>query len=142
MPSPTAYNETELAAFVVAELSDVGKALSWSADTVQVTEAVNDVMLILGLDDLTEATSIRAVRATARVAGWRAAAKATAAQFTFSRENGVKYDRSDLQKMALQALSVAEAEAAELIEDDGGGINPGVKVGSMRTYDPYSPAVS
>jgi hypothetical protein len=138
---PSAYTAEELAAFIVAELGDVGTALGWNPHTSQVAEAVNDVGLILQVDDVVDAPDVRAVRANARIVGWRAAAKAVAAQYTFSEENGVKYDRSDLQKMVIAALGIAEAEAATLLTDDS-SVGLGVKMGTMTVYDPYSPAVS
>lgn len=136
MPVPTAYTEAALRTFMVTDLSDVGVILGWTTATLEVSEAVYDVALWLGVSDVASYTaSMDTLRKLARVAIWRAAVKALGARYTFA-EDQQSFQRSDLQKHAREALALAEADAATT------GLVPGYSIGVdtlvYPSADPYA----
>lgn len=115
MAAPTAYTESELAAFMVNMLSQVAGVLGWTG-LVDLQTAVDETLLAYGVDDVAQATDIRKLRALGRREAWRAAMQATTADFDFSADGG-RYDRSQVHAQAAAMFQQAEVDA--LTFDDG-----------------------
>lgn len=148
MPIPVSYSEDELAAFMLAELGDVGAdlGLSTAEDDVKgplgdFTEPVNDVLLDYGTDDIASiegTTNIKTLRAIGAVHAWRLAQKRAAARYDMT-DGTQRLNRGQvfaaIQKQLQQAERIAGAlgatsTASRLV----------VKVGRMQyAEDPYQP---
>lgn len=136
MPVPASYSEATALTFMVTELSDVGTALGWTTATAQLEEALYDALFgyFGGSGVIADATDLRQLRALLRVAAWRAAVKALAAQMQFSAD-GQSVSRQQLQEMALKALALAETDAQQF------GGSAAIRVDSVTfNDDPYQPA--
>jgi hypothetical protein len=138
MPPPSSYTEAELKTFIVTTLGEVGTILGWTTATTLVTEAVNDTLLALGVSDISSvsgATAIQQLRAMAAVSAWRAALGSLAARYDFA-DGDQDRKRSQVHKMILESLSLAESNAAAV----GVGVAGTIPRQSLvYTEDPYSP---
>jgi hypothetical protein len=109
MPVPTAYTESTLAEYMLT-------VLSGTADALQITlgdlgEAVIEVLLKYGVNDISAAMDMTKLRCLARVEAWKAAADMVAADYDFS-EGAVSYHRSQMSQQIAIRLSQAERDAA------------------------------
>ena len=97
-------------------------------------EAVNEVMLTLGVTDLETAPDIRKVRALATREAWKLALDNLATAIDYSAD-GSRYDRSQLSLQAQAALSRAVSDCFGL----GIGVeNYTVDITNVDyQYDPY-----
>lgn len=119
MPAPATYTEERLAAYMAATVGDLAAALGWAGDPLPaLQEAVNNVLLDYGADDVADVTDIRKVRALASVEAWRAAVASLAARYDFSNPEG-SYKRSQMLAGAQKALLAAEAVASEYLPGYG-----------------------
>jgi hypothetical protein len=132
VPLPTSYTETTLQGWIVTELGNVAALLGWTDTHPQVIAAVADAEGLLGVADVALSADPRKVERVAAVAAWRCAVKNLSALYTVL-EDQQQHNRSDLQKQAQAALSLAEREAAH----DLGALQIAVV---RRRYlgDPYS----
>lgn len=139
MPAPTTYTEAQLAAYVVTALGETASALGWvTAPTVTpaLQEAVNDTLLLYGVNDIANATDPGKLRAFARVAAWRAALASLAARFAFSTDQQ-EFKRSEMFRMAQANLAQAEADATPF-----GLVGQAAVVGKVEwADDPYAAEV-
>lgn len=145
MAVPTSYDEDALAAYMLAELDDVGRAFNISitasatGDHGVLTEAVNDVLLDLGIDDpstVVGTVAIQRLRAVAAVHAWRFAKKRAASRYDFS-DGSTKLSRSQLQPMIEKSLAQAERIAAALgVPTSGAGV---VRASIGRVRYPQNP---
>ena len=124
MAAPTIYDESELSDFMIAELRNVATVLGWT-DLSDMQEAVNETLIVYGVEDIALASDIPMLRAFARREAWRAAVASLAADYDFEADGG-NYKRSQLQSQAVKALALAEEKAApfEVSEDDPAGSGP------------------
>lgn len=131
MPIPTAYTEEDLAQFAVLQLGDLATALGWVAEDPRVQEAVTDALLAYGVTLMAEATDVGKLRAHARVAIWRAVARATAGYYRFGADQ-MSFDRQQVHAQAVRMLAEAEREAGAV------GAGPSLVVTSVDyVADPY-----
>ena len=148
MPAPTSYTETSLAAYMVAELSNVGVVLGWTAATPQIVEAVYEVEFALGVVDIADlmwedaahtipivdSERIPHARAQARLEAWRAAKKALASQIDTTAD-GQSFKLSQLYTQASTNVTEAKIELDAFAESADTII-----VGSItRDTNPYAP---
>jgi hypothetical protein len=133
MPVPTAYDEAQLAAFLVTALSNVASVLAWTATTPEIGEAVLDTALALGVTDVADATDVAAVRVLGERAVLRRAQTALAA-LVDQNVDQVDFKRSQVGAAVTKRLAVVEAAA---LRYDRTGYAVGV---GTRVYqaDPYS----
>lgn len=112
MAVPAVYTEKTLADYMEAVLGDIGKTLDLTSgvnDAGSFEEPVNEVLLQLGVNDLsgvTGSSAIRELRARARVEAWKMALGSLAARYNFAAD-GASFNRSEMHKAATQALAVA-----------------------------------
>ena len=121
MAFPAGYTEKTLADFMHAKLGDMAGVLGLTvgeSDAGSYAEVVYDALLAYGTDDISGIEgleNIRKLRALAKVAVWQFAADVLSTRYDFSADGG-KYSRSQMQKMAKDALSLAITDA--LVYDD------------------------
>jgi hypothetical protein len=117
MPLPAVYTEVTLATFMDQELGEVADVLGWAlaaGPTVgSYAEMVNDVLVLLGVIDLST-VAVSEARAAARVVAWGQAVKALAARIDLATGGGTSITRSQYQIQAKVALAQAEMEARAL----------------------------
>jgi len=109
-PVPTAYTETTLKTFLVADLSTTATALGWTTSTTQVVQAVYDAERLLGVSDVANASDAGAVEALGRVAIWRQAVKALVNRYDLTTV-GQALKRSQHYDHAVAMLAFAEQDA-------------------------------
>lgn len=110
MPLPTVYTEETLALYMHITLGNVAEALGYDVSE-SYFEAVNETLLDYGVDDLSNATDIRKLRALARAQAWRKAANDTAGDYDFKAGDG-SYNRSQVHEQCVVNLNMALTEAA------------------------------
>lgn len=136
MAAPASYTETALADYMKAVLGPVATALGWTTTPDDYQEAVNETLLMYGVDaigDVSGRASIQKLRAFARVQVWVQVVAAVSGDFDFEADGG-RYDRSQMQEMALENLSLAESAAMAYGYD---GYQ--VAVDKLRhVHDPYA----
>ena len=139
MPLPTSYTEDQFKSYIFSRAQDMSKVLGWTVAGGSFDEIVNDTLLFLKLDDLSEVNSsagVEKLRAAGMVFFWRAAIDALPTRYDFSSAGGT-VSRSQMMRNAQAALTLAESRATDL------GLNmnvPVVKVGSIVfADDPYGP---
>lgn len=135
MSAPSGYSETSLAQFMHDELGPTARMLGYPepADNPGVyAEAVNEAALSLGVNEISQASDIRKVRALAKREAWTMAVKALATKFDFSAD-GASYDRSQVFLQAKQALETAIADCLRLGLD---GYSVSIRTLDQQ-YDPY-----
>lgn len=115
MPPPTSYSEESLAEYIHQELGELPDRLGWSVAASSYTEVVNDILLALGVTDLTTWTgtsAIEQVRALARYRGWTQVVKALASKYQFATDFQT-FQRQQMQAMALKSLALAERDCQD-----------------------------
>lgn len=133
MASPPAYSELGLAAYMAVILGDTALALGWTAETEQLTEAVNDTLAVYGVRSIVSATDIPKLRAIARWQAWRAVVDSVASRSSWSAD-GQSVSDGDWQARALRSLSLAEADAGAF----GVATSQSVRVDRIAwVHDPY-----
>lgn len=118
MPTPTAYTEETLAAYMQDVLGEVASALGYDPGA-SYTEAVNEAVVQYGVDDISEVSgrdAVRLLRALARVQAWQKVINDTAGDYDFKTDK-TTFNRSQVHKQALSNLSMARAEAQTLIDE-------------------------
>jgi hypothetical protein len=136
MPIPAAYDETSLAEFMHNELGPVAKVLGYTEPNGNAgvyQEAVNEVMLALGVTDLLRAPDIRKVRALARRQAWTMANNGLATKYDYSAD-GASYNRSQMFTQVKQALDRAIGDCMALGLD---GYSASIDTVEFK-YDPYT----
>jgi hypothetical protein len=113
MAVPASYTETTLANLMHQTIGTAAAALGWTVAGNSYSEAINDTLLALSIDDPADATSIAARRAAARFYVWRAVADATAGMHRFSLDQQ-SFDMRQVHQNAVARQQQAEAEAAAL----------------------------
>lgn len=140
MTVPTAYTEASLAEFMIAALGDLGADLGLTGPGADFDEAINDVLIAYGADDIADiagASNIAKLRALARVQAWRLAVVQAAARYDMS-DGTQSLKRSQLMGAAEKALAIAEADAAVYgTSDDGSGYSVAVDA-IVYSSDPYA----
>lgn len=132
MPAPTAYTEATLATFMLAELGDVAGVLGWTTqDAVQ--EAINEALLVYGVDDIADATDIPKLRALARRQAWRSAVNSLTTRYDFTNPEG-EYKRSQMVKAAATRLAQVESDAMPYDQNFGAAVVTTV----TASADPYT----
>lgn len=129
MAIPTSYTESTLADYMLAVLGVVGQTLEYT--NASFGEAVNDALVAYGVNEISQATDIKKLRALAKVAAWKKACDDLVGFYKFSADGGT-YDRNQMREMAEKALTLAQADAA--------AYDPSYVVGIVRAApvnDPY-----
>lgn len=129
MAIPTSYTETTLGEYMISVLGVVGQVLDYSSSSM--AEAVNDVLLAYGVDDISQATDIKKLRALSKMVAWKKACDDLVGFYKFSADGGT-YDRNQMREMAEKALTQATADAT--------AYDPNYVVGIVRAKpvnDPY-----
>lgn len=135
MAAPSSYTEATLADYMHTALGAVASAMAYTSPA-SYSEAVNEALLGYGVDDIATISgreNIRKLRALARVQAWKQVIADVTGDYDFSADGG-QYSRSQVHKMALEALALAENEALAL------GAIPGYVVGIdavKHIHDPY-----
>lgn len=136
---PVAYTELTLAQYMHSLLGKMAAVLSF-AEPIEGSgpgvyqEAVNEVMLTLGVTDLETAPDIRKVRVLATREAWKLALDNLATAIDYSAD-GSRFDRSQLSLQAQAALNRAVSDCFGL----GIGVeNYTVELTNIDyQYDPY-----
>lgn len=136
MALPASYTETTLANLMHQTIGTAAAALGWTVAGNSYSEAINDTLLALDIDDPADATSLAALRAAARFFVWRAVADATAGFHRFSLDQQ-SFDLAQIHKHAVERQQQAESEAASLgVELTSVGV---VTITPLRdVHDPYA----
>lgn len=100
-------------------------------DETHMVEAVNDVAVACGVEDVADVTDVAKLRALAKVAALRTAQTTAMTWYDFSADGG-DYKRS--QVTAQIAAALAAAEAAAMVYDAGYAVQTGTMV---FVNDPY-----
>lgn len=109
---PVAYTELTIAQYMHGLLGKMAAVLGFAEPTTDAgayQEAVNEVMLALGVSDLESAPDIRKVRALAAREAWKLALDNLATAIDYSAD-GSRFDRSQLSLQAQAALNRAVSE--------------------------------
>lgn len=136
MAAPTSYTEATLATFMLTELGDVAGVLEWTAQA-DVQEAINEALLVYGVNDIADATDISKLRALARRQAWRSAVNSLTTRYDFSNPEG-DYKRSQMVKAAATRLAQAESDAMPYDLTLGAAIVTTID----HSADPYTTDVS
>jgi hypothetical protein len=129
---PTSYDETNLAAYQLVVLGDVGSVLGFT--TASFAEAINDTLLAYGVVDIADATDIARLRSLARVEAWKLALVGAASKYDVS-DGTQSLKRSQLMGQIRAALSLAETDASAYIDDGSSTVGRSTVV---YADDPYA----
>lgn len=128
MPVPAAYDEPQLAGYMMAVLGATADALDWDASDLD--EAVLDSLILYGVSDITNATDIDKLRACARLALWRAVEAATAGNIDFA-EDAQRFNDAQIHDHAVAQVKKARVEAVKF------GVDHSIGVLRTRRRDDY-----
>lgn len=138
MPAPTTYTEAQLKAYANTVLGSMAATLGWTVGAGSYDEVINEVLIDLNISDISAQAglgSVNILRAVTRRETWKAVVGALADRFNFEADLQ-RFDRSQMQKMAIEALHRADADCQQL----GIGFDRAIKVFSINhTDDPYMP---
>jgi hypothetical protein len=109
MPPATSHTEASLAAYMLAELSDVATVLGWTTQT-PLQHALDKTARAYGVADIADATDMDKLEALAAVEAWAAAARALASRIDMEADGG-RFDRAKLHEHALKQLAQARRDA-------------------------------
>ncbi len=136
MSIPAAYSELTLAQYMHAELGPVAKVLEYpepAEDAGVYREAIIEVVLAIGVSDISQTGDIRKVRALARREVWAMAVKALTTLYNFSAD-GARHDQSQIFAQAKDALDQAISDCLVL-----GLAGYSVRIDNLDyRHDPYS----
>lgn len=146
MPAPASYTEETFATYLVSEvLGAVATDLEWTNETGAVTNAVNETLLALNTDDISEFDSIlliRKLRAFGRREIWRQAAQFTAAEINVMADGA----QAMLSQLHAQCKAMYAMEASNVSSNyggDDGELESEAPVAVLRrrscACDPYTP---
>lgn len=145
MPLPTSYTEDALAEFMYRQIDNFTQIFGWTDTTAPpYPDTVNDVLRYAGVTDISEATNMATLEASARVAIWRAVVRRAATEYDYVSDSQTFY-RSQLYKQAAAELAIAEAHLTDTEEatGEGGGGGGSIGVGRfVRLDDPYAPPLA
>lgn len=120
MAAPTAYaTEDEFATYLHGVLGDddVARQLGWSVTGGDYGEAIDEALLRLGADAITEFSGrqeMRKLRAVGRRELWRLVAQRTAGNHDSETEGGTT-SYSQVHKQAVTMFKIADAEMVEVL---------------------------
>ena len=103
------YTRVTLAAYMLDHLGQTGEVLGLTADNM--SEAIKDVELACGVDDIATVPDARKVRALARLHALTVARFACMTWIDFSAD-GASFNRSQVLANIERALTAAETDAA------------------------------
>jgi hypothetical protein len=110
--APSSYTDTTLKEYMHTTVAGVAAVLEWTVAGGSYDEPLNDVLIGLGLDDASDATNVRLLRAAAKVAVWRAALGALASHVDETTDED-SFKSSQMHEMARRNLALAEQELRE-----------------------------
>lgn len=113
MAAPSTYTETTLAEFMQDTLQDVATAMDWTATPDDYQEAINETLLMMQVDAISEVTgreNIKKLRVYARVEVWRQVMAATSGDYDFAADGG-NYKRSQVHEQAKANYAMALQDA-------------------------------
>lgn len=135
MPAPTAYTEESLAEYMHTMLGPVASSLGYEVETGSYGEAVNDALLMYGVDDIATVSgreNITRLRLLARWCAWKMVADHTAGDHDFSADGG-SFSRSQINAQARKRLQDMESEVL--------AVDPAYSVEVVKVthkHDPYT----
>jgi hypothetical protein len=121
MPVATSYSEATLAAYLDDALGPMADVLGWSVGANSYNLPISRAMRALGLSDVTTVTAaadLAALEAVALREAWRLVVQHLATRYDFSRDQQ-SLSRSQMQKMAKEALQIAEADTVLALAASG-----------------------
>lgn len=133
MAYPNFYTGPELKTFMLARLGHMATLLGWTDNTPQLAEAVRDVELACGVDDIEQETGMAKVRSLATYYAWEAARRYLATMYTFSADGG-SYNRDQMYEHASKEERAAYYRAVPFM--------PGLQVKSVSVQYPSEPYVN
>lgn len=120
MAAPSSYTESTFKAYLVDEvLAGVATELDWTSASATVTNAVNETLLALNSDDITEFSTlllVRKLRAFGRREIWRQAAQVTAAEINVMADGA----QAQLSQLHAQCKAMFSMEASNVVMNYGG----------------------
>lgn len=130
---PSRYTDQEFIQFLRTDIGPMEEELGWTEDSPQYTEAINDTLLALGKDSLSQlvASDIPAVRAVGRLSIWRSVVRNLSNRPTIEAE-GVVLNSRQLYEMAERTVA---SLAYEVQQELGCGV---AIVEPVVFQDPYS----
>ncbi len=129
MALPSSYTEGTLKTYMLAVLAELATVLGLTSASFD--EAVNDVLIAYGVDDIAAATDVARLRSLAQVAAYRRAQTVAAGWYDFSADGG-DFKRSQLLKQIGALLAGAEREALNYVDTYS------IQTGTLTwTGDPY-----
>lgn len=134
MAPPTSYTEDELKTYLHARAGTVASLFGWSTAGGSYNNVVNDTLRAMGETTIT-GVDAGALEAVGRVKLWEFALEQLTTYYTFRADNE-QYNRSDMHKMLLAALEIAQSDPTYLSNIASVGT---VSIGTMNhTNDPYA----
>jgi hypothetical protein len=121
MPPATAYTESTLASYLDDALGPMADVLGWSTSANSYNLPISRTLRALGLSDVTVVTAaadLAALEAVALRETWRLVVQHLATRYDFSRDQQ-SLSRSQMQKMAKEALQIAEADTVLALAASG-----------------------
>lgn len=139
MALPASYTEITIGQYMHTLLGGVATVLGWtepnSGSLEQYSEPINDTLIMVGVDDIADATDIEKLRAAARLAVWDKVVDETATYYPFATDQQ-RFDRDVIHQQALGRLKEARIQAFKH------GINYEVGVTPITyRHDPYNAAI-
>jgi hypothetical protein len=139
--APSSYTEITLGQYVLNVLGQMAAYIGWT-DAAHAGEVVNDILLELGVDDISTISgseNIRHLRAVARYHAWKTAAELTSGKYDFSTGDSGSFKRSQMHTMAQENAEKARAEANEAALAAGSEAYPGYEVTTVQAVyqEPY-----
>lgn len=120
MAAPSSYTEATFKTYLVDEvLGDVATELEWTTASTAVGNAVNETLLALNSEDITEFSSlllVRKLRAFGRREIWRQAAQFTAAQINVMADGA----QAQLSQLHAQCKAMFDMESLNVLSNYGG----------------------
>lgn len=134
MAIPASYTEYELTEYMLSVTSAVSATVGETGlQTYAFAEAVNDVLVAYGVDDIADAEDIAKLRSLAKVEAWRTVISHLMTAYDFSAD-GASYSRSQMLAAAEKALSMAESAA----EASGYSSTYAIQLGTITYSDAYA----
>jgi hypothetical protein len=121
MPVATAYSEATLASYIDDALGPMADVLGWSTGANSYQVPISRTLRALGLSDVTTVTAaadLAALEAVALREAWRLVVQHLATRYDISLDQQ-SLKRSQLQAMAKEALTLAEADTVLALAASG-----------------------
>jgi hypothetical protein len=113
MSVPTTYTASALIDYMASVVGpDTVAILKWTKPG-SYQEIVTDTLIAYGVENITEATNIRKLRAYARREVWRAVVEQTVPFYDLTTPDGIRIERDQLHAQAVEAFKQASRDAGK-----------------------------